>query len=276
MDADRAEAIALEEVLARVRACTGLDFSCYREPTMRRRVRNRMIALGLRTVRQYLEVLAREPAEARHLVERLTIKVSRFYRNPAVFDLLRERVLPALAQARGGAPLRLWSAGCGRGEEPYTLAMLLDTLEIPGRVLATDIDPFALEAASEGVYAHEATLELPAAMRDRFLQADDEGTRWRVTPALRQRVEFCRHDLLGPLQPREGSFDAVACRNLVIYLQRAMHERAMVNLRRALAADGVLVLGEAEWPAAAIEASLEPVAARLRVFRAGAMEAIAA
>ena len=261
-----ADADALKRILDCVRACTGLDFSHYREPTMRRRVQNRMMGLGLRSLQQYLDTLEREPREARHLIERLTIKVSRFYRNVPVFELLRHDVLPRLA-ARG-EPLRLWSAGCGRGEEAYTLAMLLAEKGIAGRVLATDIDPFALNAAAERVYPAEAIAELPVELRERFLEPLDDGLRWRVSAALRERIEFCRHDLLGPLQPRAGSFQLVSCRNVVIYLQRETHERAMGNACRAVAPGGVLVLGEAEWPSPSIEPTLAPLAPRQRVFRA--------
>lgn len=270
-DAILPEADVLQRILGCVRACTGLDFSHYREPTMRRRVHNRMMGLGLRTFQQYLERLEREPREAGHLVERLTIKVSRFYRNAPVFELLRHDVLPALA-ARN-EPMRLWSAGCGRGEEAYTLAMLLAAQGIAGRVLATDIDPAALKAAAEGVYPAEAFVELPVELRERFLEPLEGGRRWRASAALRARVEFCRHDLLGPLQPREASFHLVACRNLVIYLRSETHGRAMSNARRALAPGGVLVLGEAEWPSAPLEPTLAPVASRLRIFRARDAEA---
>lgn len=272
---DAHDRVLLWHVLGRLRNRTGLDFSRYREATMRRRLRNRMIGLGLASLREYLDRLEADPEEARHLVERLTIKVSRFYRNASVFDLLRDEVLPALARARGARPLRLWSAGCGRGEEAYTLAMLLEERGIHGRILATDIDPLALQVAAEGVYAQEAVAELPPALRDRFMLREHNRSRWRVRGALRARIELCRHDLLGPLQPRAGSFDLVVCRNVVIYLQREAHDGALDHLRRALAADGVLVLGEAEWPYAGVEETLEPVAPRLRVFRAAAARTLA-
>lgn len=271
METDTQERL-LRDILGRVRGMTGLDFSRYREATMRRRVHNRMVVLGLTTLEQYAQRLEGDPDESRRLVERLTIKVSRFYRNAPVFDLLRSRLLPELAARRAPRGLRLWSAGCGRGEEAFTLAMLLEEGGIEGRVLATDIDPAALQAAAEGAYRDEALVELPAALRERFLARDPDGGRWRVCEALRARIEFCRHDLLGPLQPRERSFDLVACRNLVIYLQRDMHERALGQLRRALAAGGVLVLGEAEWPSPAVEDTLQPIAPRLRVFGAARRE----
>ncbi|HET9650634.1 MAG TPA: protein-glutamate O-methyltransferase CheR [Usitatibacter sp.] len=272
MDAIDAEAQLLRGILDRVRGATGLDFSRYREATMRRRVHNRMMALGLAGLEQYAQRLEADPGESRRLVERLTIKVSRFYRNAPVFDLLRGRLLAELAALRGREPLRLWSAGCGRGEEAYTLAMLLEERAIAGRVLATDIDPAALNAAHEGAYPEEAVAELPAALRERFLLRETGRMCWRANPALRARIEFCRHDLLGPLQPRRRSFDLVACRNLLIYLQRDMHEKALARLRQALADDGVLVLGEAEWPSPGVEDSLEAVAPRQRVFRAAARE----
>lgn len=274
--ADARERQLLAEILARVRGATGLDFSRYREATVRRRVHNRMIGLGVESLERYAQRLEGDPEEAPRLVERLTIKVSRFYRNAPAFDLVRGELLPALAAARAGRALRLWSAGCGRGEEAYTLAMLLEERGIPGRILATDIDPGALASAADGVYRDEALAELPAALRDRFLLREMGGLRWRVSGALRSRIEFCRHDLLGPLQPRAASFDLVACRNVVIYLRRDTHGQAHVNLRSALAEGGLLMLGEAEWPPAPIEDALQAVAPRLRVFRAAPRQAVAA
>jgi chemotaxis protein methyltransferase CheR len=273
MDTSRAASQALAEILACVRGATGLDFSHYREPTMQRRVQTRMIALGIACPGDYLARLRADPEEARRLLERLTVKVSRFYRNAPVFDLLRESLLPALGRGRA---LRLWCAGCGRGEEAYTLAMLLEERGIEGRVLATDIDPAALRHAFAALYCEDTIAELPADLRERFLVPRMNGLKWSVCEAVRRRIEFCRHDLLGPLQPRAGSFDVVACRNVVIYLERDMHDRAVANLAGALAGDGILVLGEAEWPSPALESSLEPLAPRLRVFRARAGEPAAA
>jgi len=179
-----------ERILQLVQERYGVDLRAYRAQTLERRVRNRMLALGLDRIGDYERVLDSASDEAARLIERVTIKVSRFYRNAAAFDVVAERLLPELA-ARHGA-LSLWSAGCGRGEEAWTFALLLEALGLEGDVLATDLDDDALAAARVGEYPASAVAELPARLRDRYLAP--EGGRFRVIPRLRERVRFERFD----------------------------------------------------------------------------------
>jgi chemotaxis protein methyltransferase CheR len=265
------------EIVAIVRARTGVDFLSYREPTLERRILNRMTSLGTATLEGYLRRLEDSEAEANLLLERITIKVSRFYRHRPTFDLLRAQVLPQLASL--GRPVRAWSAGCGRGEEPYTLAMLLDEAGIAGSVEATDIDALALEHARIGVYVEDAAAELPAALRDRYLERCEarRTPRWRVRAALKSRVRFSRRDVTqSDAVPRAAPFDLVCCRNVLIYWSPQAQARLLANLRAALAPEGYICLGEAEWPLGPPGAHLEPLAANGRVFRAAnLMEAAA-
>lgn len=254
-------------ILAVLHARTGCDFSRYRPATVYRRIRNRMIALGIATLPEYLARLESVEDEALPLLERLTIKVSRFYRNPATFDLLRAHVLPRLARARAGAPLRIWSAGCGCGEEAYTLAMLLEEAGLPGAITASDIDPAAIGAARVAAYPEEALVELPSELRRRFLRPLPGG-RYGVDPALRARLRFVTHDLTGAEPaPGEGAFDLVCCRNVLIYLQREVQQRVLQRLCAALVPGGFLCLGEAEWPAALAPRRLAPLGRKSHVFR---------
>ncbi len=266
---------ALDSILTLVRTRTGLDFSGYRRPTMQRRVRNRMVSVGAGGFAAYLGVLQGSRAETSALVDRLTIKVSRFYRNAPAFDLLRRAVLPSLAKGARG-PLRLWSAGCGRGEEPYTLAMLLEESGIPGSVLATDIDEGALAHGVRGVYAEAALEELPAELRARFLE-DVPGREghWRVAQAVRARASW-RQDNLAHEGIEKERFDLISCRNVLIYLDRPTQERVFSRIAGSLLSGGHLLLGEAEWPSPALLEKLASVAPRSRLFRIERMEGIAA
>jgi chemotaxis methyl-accepting protein methylase len=260
-------------ILQLVRKRTGCDFSTYRPGTVYRRIQNRMISVGVSSFVDYLALLEANDDEVPRLVERLTIKVSRFYRNAPTFDLLRNVVVPACATRRGGEPLRVWSAGCGFGEEAYTLAMLLDTAGVAGEVVASDVDPAALAVGRTGIYEPESVVELPRDLRDRYLEPvrEDQRERYRVCDALRSRVRFVRHDLTAdiPLLPT-GSVDLVCCRNVLIYLQRETQERTLQAIRTVVAHGGFLCLGEAEWPPAAVAASLESLGHRVRCFRAHA------
>jgi chemotaxis methyl-accepting protein methylase len=259
---------AFERILDTLKAHCGTDFACYRIPTVTRRVLNRMISVGADTFEQYLGLLCSDAAEPQRLLERVTIKVSRFYRNAHTFDLLRREVIPALAASRRGAPLRMWSAGCGCGEEAWTLAMLLEEAAVSGDVLASDLDPAALAVADAGCYRSAALEELPDDLRERFtVQA---GERHLVDPALRERVEFVRHDLTtASAAPDVGAgFDLVLCRNVLIYFAPRVQERALSLVRRSIVPGGYLCLGEAEWPMPSIAPSLTSLAHKARVFRA--------
>lgn len=261
----------VDAILAVLCDRTGCDFSGYRLPTVYRRIRNRMISLGVGDFADYLTLLKTTEGETAQLLTRVTIKVSRFYRNAGTFDVLRRRVIPDLAAARSGAPLRVWSAGCGYGEEPYSLAMLLDEAGVAGIVEASDIDPAALDYARVGVYAVEAAAGLPAELIDRYLERVHIGDRecYRVRDSLRQRVRFARHDLLSPAcPPGDGSFDLLCCRNVLIYLQRDTQDQLQQRLRRTVAAGGFLCLGEAEWPSKSVAASLAPLGRKTYLFRA--------
>ena len=256
---------ALAAILALLRERTGADFAGYRRTTMLRRVRNRMISVGATTLEGYARLLAEQPGEPAHLLQRLTIKVSRFYRNAAAFDRLGGEVLPALARAAGGRALRLWSAGCGCGEEPYTLAMLLQSLDLPGTVLATDLDESALFRARQAVYAPESAAELPPALQ-RYLEPVAGGL--RVAEAARARVEFARHDLTSArLPPAAAGFDLVSCRNVVIYFERPLQQQVFDLLYGAVVPGGALFLGEAEWPPLSWDARLKLLCRGSRLFQ---------
>jgi chemotaxis methyl-accepting protein methylase len=231
-----------------------------------------MLSAGSGSLADYLHLLRGKDGEAERLAQRITIKVSRFYRNRPTFDTLRTVVIPGLAAARRGSRLRVWSAGCACGEEAYTLAMLMDEAGAPGVVDASDVDESALSAARAAVYARESAADLPAELRERYLEPITiaKGDAWRVSVRVTSRVRFVRHDLTREAPIREGArFDLVCCRNVLIYLQPRQQDGVCRLLREAVSEGGFLCLGEAEWPPPAIAASLEPLG-RTRVFRATA------
>jgi chemotaxis methyl-accepting protein methylase len=240
-----------------------MDFSGYRRPTVERRIANRMMSLGIASRLEYLERLRSSRDEAEALLGRIAIKVSRFYRNPEAFELLRRELLPDL---RGARPLRAWCAGCGNGEEAYTVAMLLDEAGALGAVEATDIDPAALAAGERAVYPLAAAEDLPLDLAARYLAPVDNA--WvEVGAQLRRRVRFTRHDLVFAALPGWTGFDLVSCRNVLIYLQSQPRREALRNLCAALRPGGLLFLGEAEWPPELLMGALEPVAHGARIFR---------
>jgi chemotaxis protein methyltransferase CheR len=260
----------LELISRAIRDRTGVDLGAFRAATVKRRIDNRMIAVGVSSAGEYLDLLHHDEREASLLVERVTIKVSSLYRNPAVYDLLRQEVLPQLASQRAGRPLEIWSAGCAHGQEPFTLAMLLEEGALAGEVLATDVDPLAIAAAARGNVDAESLEDLPAALKERFVETDAAGA-MAVAAAVRGRVRFEVQDLTQPLAPSmAGRFDLVCCRNVLIYLKRDVQETVLCNLRAALSADSFLCLGEAEWPSPEVLSTLAVADRPTRLFRASA------
>lgn len=256
----------LNLVLDVVRERRGVDFRGYRLPTLYRRVRNRMIAARIGSQDEYLEWLRREPDEPGELLKRLTIKVSRFFRNPAVFEALR----PILAQ-HGDVPPAVWSAGCGQGEEAYSIAMLLRQAGFPSdaTVLGTDVDPDAIAFAKQGVYPEAALESIEPGLRRKYFTATVAGRKPAgiALESLRAQVDFDVHDLTSGMPPRARLFDLILCRNVLIYFQPQLQERVFHMLLRALKPGGTLCLGESEWLAHPFAAHLNVVDRRLRLFQ---------
>lgn len=260
-----AESAAFEAIIGVLCERFGTDFKRYRLATLRRRVLNRMISVRARTFEEYLRLLGLDAEEPERLLARVTIKVSRFYRNPETFDTLLSTVLPALHR-RAEGPLRILSAGCGNGEEPYTLAMLLEELGAPGTIDAIDIDPQALAFAVQGRYDALALADLPPALRDRYVVGSANG--FEVAQSLRRRVAFARGDITTlNVSADTQRYDLVCCRNVLIYFERATQERSLSALCRLLRIGGYLCLGEAEWPMPVLAAAFQPFAHKTRIFR---------
>jgi chemotaxis methyl-accepting protein methylase len=266
---ERVDARIVGAVLEIVRDRTGVDFSGYRPAMLARRIVNHFSSAAVASLDEYLHLLQSSASEPFRVLERITIKVSRFYRHAPTFDHLRDVVLPELARMRA-QPLRILSAGCGVGEEAYTFAMLLERAGIEGTIEATDVDCTALQGARIGTYPIEATAELPSALRDEFLEpvVVNGQPRYRVRDDLRARVRFTRHDITAMGSPPGGeNFDLVSCRNVLIYLQRSAQTNATKRLLDMIREDGVLCLGEAEWPPPEFAERLDPMPHRTRLFR---------
>lgn len=253
----------LDRALTLLRERRGLDFSRYRRGTIERRMANRMISVRQLDAEGYLSLLEESEQEVDSLVRNLSIKVTRFYRNAPVFDLLRVSLLPGLQNQFPDEPLSAWSAGCASGEEAYTLAMLLGDDD---RVDATDIDAVALSAGARGRYPRATLAELPAPLANAWLDAvPEEPEVVQISPALQARVRFLHHDLMSLAPPPRTRYHLVCCRNVLIYFTRPLQLEVECTLIDALAPGGLLVLGEAEWPIDPSE--LEIVDRKARVFR---------
>ncbi|WKW11988.1 protein-glutamate O-methyltransferase CheR [Pseudogemmatithrix spongiicola] len=265
---DEAAFKALLEQVARERG-----FACanYKDGCLRRRVAVRMRARGSESFAAYAALLRREPDEYERLMDTLTINVTRLYRDADVWDAVADAVLPALWQANPEG-LGVWSAGCASGEELFTLAALLHrhaerTATLPRlrdtQVLGSDIDAASLQAARTGRFAEAAFKEMPAALRDRYFVGT--GTRTAVAE-LQALVRVERRDLLMD-PPPPMVFDLIACRNMLIYIDREGQERIFRRFHAALAPHGILVLGKVETMLGPARSLFAPVHPRQRIFR---------
>lgn len=180
-------------------------------------------------------------------VEAMSPAETAFFREPATFDRIVAEVLPDLARRREGAPLRLWAAACGAGQEIYSLAMALEESSPPGvsiEVFASDLSERRLEKAQAGVYSQfEVQRGLSARRLVRHFERLDDS--FGLSPRVRQMVRWRRVNLMEDLS-RLGQFDLVLCRNVLPYLRDDARPRVLANLRGALAVGGWLVLGETE------------------------------
>lgn len=237
-----------------LRSRLGLDLTGYRPEQMQRRLDAALQRMGLSSVGELVARARQDPSVLDELVDRLTIHVSEFFRNPELFRVLEERVLPELRQRF--APLRVWSAGCSNGAEAYSVAMLLAEKEPEGgwSVLGTDIDRSVLAQAEVGCYREEDVRQVSATRRQRFLIRD--GSTWRIHPSLRTRVRFRRHDLLA--DPFGGPWHLILCRNVVIYFSEDAKRSLYRRFAEALQVGGYLFVGAAEQVPSARELGFQP------------------
>lgn len=242
------------ELAARIQQLCGLDLGPHKLYLVHNRlepiIRQRRLA-GFEELARRLDLP--DLALRQEVIEAITTHETSFFRDGHPFEAFRARLLPDLAQAalRTGATIRIWSAACSTGQEPYSLAILLrEANTAPGRrpvpvaLLATDISPTALARAEKGEYAAwETARGLTAAQLRTYFEACPAGS--RVLPEVRRQVQFRVHNLLDPVPP-PGTFDLICCRNVLIYFDEATRARVLRRFHDALVPGGTLVLGAAE------------------------------
>jgi chemotaxis protein methyltransferase CheR len=249
---DSPEERAFRALTEKITQARGVCCDAYKDRCLRRRIAVRMRARGVHSFGDYSRLLDADGHEYDRLLDALTINVTKFFRNVETWTALA----PFLAErwkARSGA-VRVWSAGCASGEEPYTIAAALaETARTTGtsdwlpraQVLATDIDRQSLERATAARYAAAAFSETPAEVLRRWIGPPaPDGTRTPVA-AVRALVTVQRHDLTTG-RPAGGPFDLVVCRNVVIYFDRETQERLFQVFANALRPEGLLLLGKVE------------------------------
>jgi two-component system CheB/CheR fusion protein len=258
-------------ILERIRAASGIDFSYYKMPTIKRRLARQIALTGHKTLADYLAFLDADPAEFGRLVTTFLIKVTEFFRDRALFTVLGSTIVPELieeARTRGARELRVWSAGCATGEEAYSLAIVIAEAmrehgDVPNvRIFATDIDEAAISFARRGVYPKESIAALDPVIVERYFVATEAG--WEVAKGIRDMTVFGQHDL-GQRAPFPR-IDLALCRNVLIYFSKELQARTLQIFAFSLRNGGYLALGKAET-ANPLADYFSPINPSLRIFR---------
>lgn len=262
---------AFSALLDKISRDRGFHCASYKTTCLRRRVSVRMRARGVHRYEDYATLLDRDDAEYDHLLDALTINVTKLFRNPEVFQAIAREVMPAL-WASPRPRLRVWSAGCASGEEPYSLGVLFHQhAEAAGAlsrlsrvdILGTDIDRRSLADAERAAFEERDFSETPPEWRARYFAPVAPFT---VDPAVRRLVRFQHHDLLRDPAPGPA-YDLIVCRNAIIYFDRVSQERLFDEFYDALTPGGFLVLGKVETLFGRARQRFAPVNSRERIFR---------
>jgi len=264
---------SIDKLISKISEARGLDLGLYRRAYVERRIAARLRTLGLSSYRQYSDLLDADPDEYQRLFNTITINVTEFYRDRAMWDVLQRNVLREIvARKRAGRSktIRIWSAGCATGEEPYSAAMmLLDVLgahagEFLMSVTASDLDPEALAYAERGVYDDGKRKRIPPGYQVRFTRRFGTS-QFEIMPEVRRLVRFQRLSLFDPAPYRV--MDLILCRNVFIYFDREQQARVLDNFMTSMTRGGYLVLGRSEKLSPDVAGRLEIIDGRERVYR---------
>jgi chemotaxis methyl-accepting protein methylase len=267
---------ALNVLLEKLYRDGGYDFRDYKRGTITRRLNRRLYATGTTNYQKYSDFLESHPEEYQNLANDLTIKVSGFFRSQNTFQQVARLVLPPLVThkiRRGERSLNLWSAACARGEEPYSMAILLAEFlgsqlsEFEISIHASDINRQALAEAEAGIYSPKELESLPPPMLANHFRRNGKG--YVVNSKIRQMVRFAYFDLTSTASPHSASIDCVFCCNILIYLQRQLQEKVLNLVYDSLATPGYLVLGEVETPTDNLRPKLKCINVKAKIFRKG-------
>ena len=250
----------LENILTYLDEKRGFDFSGYRPSMVERCISKRIRQTKNKDFVQYLDFINEHSDELNNLLDVLSINVSRFFRNTLTFEYISRKILPTIISEKMQAKdssLRIWSAGCAHGEEPYSLAIILnellenEDLALDLVLFGTDIDRNALKMAEEAIYPYESIKNIKYRLLKKYFTATGEC--YLLRHQIKRMVTFSIYDLFDkksyvPPDSVFGDFDMVFCRNVLIYLLSEPQNILFNKLYRSMTEGGYLILGEAEAP----------------------------
>lgn len=244
-----------EPFKAKVLRLTGIDLNAYKENQMKRRIDSLIVRHRLNSYDAYVNLISSNNEEFEEFVNYLTINVSEFWRNPEQWDILEKLVLPDLLKIGG---IKIWSAACSTGDEPYSVVMLLNKYMPFTRIKvnATDIDKQVLQKAKSGVYSGKSLKGLPKDFTSKYFR-DLGGNSYEVIDEVKRCVSFSQHNLLK--DPYPSSCDLIICRNVLIYFTDEAKEEIYRNFNKSLNKGGFLFLGATEQIINPVKLGFEPI-----------------
>lgn len=242
---------ALDRIIILLRTHTGNDFSLYKKNTVYRRIERRMSVHKINEINSYVRFLQDNPKEVHILFKELMIGVTSFFRDPLVWDKLKEKIIPKIIDKhQTGKAVRAWVPGCSTGEEAYSLTIafkeVIERINPHGgltlQIFATDLDNDAIETARKGVFPINIEADVsPKRLSRFFIKIDD---RYRINTEIRESIVFAQHNII--MHPPFTNIDIISCRNLLIYLDSALQEKLLGLFFYSLNPDGILLLGNSE------------------------------
>lgn len=271
MDSDDRNFVLLKR---RIFLDRGFDCDQYKGSYLKRRISVRMRATHSNDYLSYMLLLKKHPEEYRYLMDEITINVTQFFRDKDVYTKINEELIPRIIESRqrlGSKSLRVWSAGCASGEEPYSMAILLDHYyrrQLKGwnvRIVGSDFDVNSLKKAKKGIYQIVDLLEEMDPERYFEVAGNEEEPAFRVRDMYRQMVRFEEMNLFNDHRKRQC--DIIMFRNVLIYFDRNNQSRIINSVAKALTPEGFLVLGKSETLGNEMRGNFEPVFPRERIFK---------
>jgi chemotaxis protein methyltransferase CheR len=228
----------------KVRGSFELDLNSYKENQLKRRLDNLMVKqkVNLGDYAEFFKLLAADRSAYMEFLDTITINVSEFFRDKSIFDILENNIIPSLLAER--KKLKIWSAACSSGAEPYSIAIILNELS-PDRdhfIQGSDIDNKVLKAALEGCYHADQVMNVSRLRQLKYFMRQDDM--YYLVQKIKRMVSFIHHDLL--LSPFNHGYDLISCRNVAIYFTREAQEKLYLKFYRALSPGGVLFIGASE------------------------------
>ena len=226
-----------------VLALTAIDLNAYKEKQMKRRIDTLIMKHKIQGYENYVQGLKKDTALFDEFVNYITINVSEFYRNPEQWKFMDEEVIPELIK-RFGKNLKIWSAACSTGDEPYSLVMALSRhLPLSNiKIFATDLDKQVIAKAKVGLYADKSVASVPADLKQKYFTK--VGPSYKISDEIKARVEFKEHNLLKDSYPTDYHF--IICRNVLIYFTEEAKDEVFRKYYKSLAKGGVLFIGSTE------------------------------